>query len=285
MAFSKETKSNRLLQSRRFTQDALGDSQEAFTRVLDLNASEIYSQQNLIPTSSLPYSGSSQNGAIVTVNGEPVLKYWYRQRLTPSDTRNPGETSYNTWFFLAPTSSTQLTNGVNPGVLLDTQQTDFISPKYAPSLGGDTEETAVPPGYRVKLTRNGNLVDSATYTFDYKTGVLEFNEQSGYTSITTDIRLSAYQYIGRTLASDPVSGYSGSFSGSFQGDATLNNLELTGSFNHSGSYNHTGSYNHIGDTTQTGSYNLTGSIDVVGPIVSNGINVVDNAIAMAIALG
>ena len=51
MAFSKEIKSNRLLQSRRFTQDALGDSQEAFTRVLDLNASEIYSQQNLIPTS------------------------------------------------------------------------------------------------------------------------------------------------------------------------------------------------------------------------------------------
>ena len=279
MAFSKEIKSNRLLQSRRFTQDALGDSQEAFTRVLDLNASEIYSQQNLIPTSSLPYSGSSQDGAIVTVNGEPVLKYWYRQRLTPSDTFNPGETSYNTWFFLAPTSSTQLANGVNPGVLRDTQQTDFISPKYAPSLGGDTEETAVPPGYKVKLTQNGNLVDPATYTFDYKTGVLEFNGQSGYTNITTDIRLSAYQYIGRTLASDPVLGYSGSFSGSFQGSATLNDLTLTGSFNH------TGSQFHIGDTTQTGSYYLTGSIDVVGPIVSNGINVVDNAIAMAIALG
>jgi hypothetical protein len=47
----------------------------------------------------------------------------------------------------------------------------------------------------------------------------------------------------------------------------------------------------IGNTTQTGSVYqtgsifLTGSIDVVGPIISNGINVVDNAIAMAIALG
>jgi hypothetical protein len=30
---------------------------------------------------------------------------------------------------------------------------------------------------------------------------------------------------------------------------------------------------------------MTGSLNVVGPIISNGINVVDNAIAMAIALG
>jgi hypothetical protein len=319
MAFSKEIKSNRLLQSRRFTQDALGDSQEAFTRVLDLNASEIYSQQNLIPTSSLPYSGSSQNGAIVTINGEPILKYWHQQRLTPSDTRNSGESSFNTWFFLAPTSSTQLANGVNPGVLLDSQQTNFISPKYAPALGGDTEDTT--PGYKVKLTQGGTLVDPATYTFDYKTGVLEFNGQSGYTNIATDIRLSAYQYIGKTLASDAILGYSGSFSGSFEGAATFNDLTLTGSFNHTGSYNqigdatltgntdrtgtltqdgnltltgsfnHTGSQFHIGNTTQTGSVYqtgsifLTGSIDVVGPIISNGINVVDNAIAMAIALG
>ena len=265
MAFSKEIKSNRLLQSRRFTQDALGDSQEAFTRVLDLNASEIYSQQNLIPTSSLPYSGSSQNGAIVTVGGEQVLKFWYRQRLTPSDTRNSGESSYNTWFFLDPTASAEFSNGVNPGVLLSKQQGSFISPKYAPTLGGNTEDTT--PGYQVKLTQGGTIVDPASYTFDYKTGVLEFNGQSGYTNIATDIRLTAYQYIGKTLASDAVTGYSGSFSGSFEGNATLNNLELTGSFNH------------------TGSYSLTGSINVQGPIISNGINVVDNAIAMAIALG
>ena len=283
MAFSKEIKSNRLLQSRRFTQDALGDSQEAFTRVLDLNASEIYSQQNLIPTSSLLYSGSSQNGAIVTINGEPILKYWHQQRLTPSDTRNSGESSFNTWFFLAPTSSTQLANGVNPGVLLDSQQTNFISPKYAPALGGDTEDTT--PGYKVKLTQGGTLVDPATYTFDYKTGVLEFNGQSGYTNIATDIRLSAYQYIGKTLASDVILGYSGSFSGSFEGEATFNDLTLTGSFNHTGSQFHIGNTTQTGSVYQTGSIFLTGSIDVVGPIISNGINVVDNAIAMAIALG
>jgi hypothetical protein len=102
---------------------------------------------------------------------------------------------------------------------------------------------------------------------------------------------------------------SGSFSGSFQGQADLNSLTVTGTttltgnterigslsqdgnLTLTGSFNHTGSQFHIGNTTQTGSVYqtgsifLTGSIDVVGPIISNGINVVDNAIAMAIALG
>jgi hypothetical protein len=59
----------------------------------------------------------------------------------------------------------------------------------------------------------------------------------------------------------------GSFSGSLTGVATLSNLVLTGSF------------------FQTGSTYQTGSLNVQGPIISNGINVVDNAIAMAIALG
>ena len=57
MAFDKNIKSNRLLQSKRYT-EAGDDSQEAFTSVLDINSGEIYTQQNLIPTSSIPYSGS-----------------------------------------------------------------------------------------------------------------------------------------------------------------------------------------------------------------------------------
>ena len=44
--FSKEIKSNRLLQSRRYTRASL-DSQEAFDKVIDLSADEIYSQANL----------------------------------------------------------------------------------------------------------------------------------------------------------------------------------------------------------------------------------------------
>jgi hypothetical protein len=277
MAINKITKSNRLLQSRRYTQDALGDSQEAFTQVLDLSAAEIYSQQNLIPTSSLPYSGSSQNGQFVTAGGENILKFWYQQRLAPTDTLVGESGNYNVWFFLNPTQSTDYTLGVNPGVLSARQQGSFISPKYAPTLGGNTQDN--PPSYQVTLTSGSTFVDPATYTFDYKTGVLQFNNSSSITDITTPLYITAYQYVGKTLASDKTTGYSGSFSGSFQGSATLNNLTLTGSFNH------TGSYNLIGNITQTGSLNQSGSINVVGPIISNGINVVDNAIAMAIALG
>ena len=250
MAFTSSLKSNRLLQSRRFTQDRLGDSQEAFTRVLDLNASEIYAQQDLIPTSSLPYSGSSQNGSTVIVNGQSVLKFWYRQRLTPSNTLNNSETSYNTWFFLDPTSSAEFTNGVNPGVLSVNQQDNFISPKYATSLGGTTEDTT--PGYQVKLTDNGTIVDPATYTFDYKTGVLQFNGQSGYTTITKDIRLTAYQYIGSTLANLSTS--------------------LTASYAITSSYSATASYAINAGAGSgfpfSGSAVITGSMTIVGESVT-----------------
>jgi len=220
MAFNKTLKSDRILQSRRFTQDKNPDSSEVFTRVLDLNASEIYAQQNLIPAVSLPFSASDQNGYYftsagqisTTSTGEDILRYRYRQRLTPSNTYNDGEgTTQNTWFFLNTYAGD---TGVSPGILQATQGVNFVSPKYAPTQGNNAEQN--PPGYQVILTQGGTLIDSALYTFDYKTGVIEFNGQSGLTNLS-DIRLTAYQYVGRTLSSDQTSGYSGSFSGSFQG--------------------------------------------------------------------
>jgi hypothetical protein len=227
MAFNEEIKSNRLLQSRRFTQDALADSQEAFTRVLDLGASEIYTQTDLIPTSSLPFSGSDQDQAIYSVDGKNILKYWYRQRLTPSDTLNSGETSYNTWFFISGSNF----NSVNSGIIQEGQQVNFVSPKYAPSLGtANTEGT--PPGYLVRL-HNQDLdviIDPATYTFDYKTGIVQFNEQS-LLAVTADIRLTAYQYIGETLDTFIASGSGGTGTGfPFSGNASI-----TGSLTVSGS--------------------------------------------------
>ena len=62
MAINQEKKSNRLLGNRRFTSADLNTSQEAFSNVNDLNAGEIYTQQDLIPESGLPFSGSSQDG-------------------------------------------------------------------------------------------------------------------------------------------------------------------------------------------------------------------------------
>jgi hypothetical protein len=224
MAFNEEIKSNRLLQSRRFTQDALADFQEAFTRVLDLGASEIYTQTDLIPTSSLPFSGSSQDQAIYSVDGKNILKYWYRQRLTPSDTLNSGETNYNTWFFISGSDY----SSVNSGVIQPGQQVNFVSSKYAPSLGtANTEGT--PPGYLVRLHNQDSnvIIDPATYTFDYKTGVVQFNEQSGL-SVVADIRLTAYQYIGETLEDFILDGGGAGFP--FSGSA-----EITGSLTVSGS--------------------------------------------------
>ena len=276
-------KSSRFLQSRRYTHETITDAQDVFDRVLDLSAAEIYSQQNLIPSSSIP--ALTNTGDIYDVNGEPILKYWKEHALTPSSVLGASNRK-EVWFFLqTPEAST------TPFTKNTTQQGSFISNKYAiPSLNPN-KATDTTRGYRVVAWKNSvsavNILDDEKdYVFDYKTGVLEFLTNAAASGVTA-VYMTAYQYVGRTLASDAVSGYSGSFSGSFQGsstgvftgigsgsfsgsfqgNATLNNLELTGSFNH------------------TGSYSLTGSINVQGPIISNGINVVDNAIAMAIALG
>ena len=315
MAIDKIIKSNRLLQSRRYTVASLTDSQESFTSVLDINAGEVYSQTNLIPTSSLPFSGSSQNGSILSVGGEQILKYYYRQTMTPSNVVSGSFT--DAYFFISPAPG----GTVTPQLLQTNQQNNFISAKYAVPALANSDAEDNPPGYNAVVFVNGTKQNPASYQFDYKNGVLQFLTVAPSTGAT--VAVTAYQYIGKTLASDQTLGYSGSFSGSFEGSSTglftgigsgsfsgsfegsadLNSLTVTGTttltgntkrvgslsqdgnLTVTGSILHTGSYNHIGDTVQTGSIFLTGSIDVVGPIISNGINVVDNAIAMAIALG
>ena len=77
MAINQEKKSNRLLGGRRFTSADLTTAQEAFTEVLDINSNEIYTQTNAVPTSSLPFSGSSQNGNIYQSGSANILKYWF----------------------------------------------------------------------------------------------------------------------------------------------------------------------------------------------------------------
>jgi hypothetical protein len=315
MAIDKIIKSNRLLQSRRYTVASLTDSQESFTSVLDINAGEVYSQTNLIPTSSLPFSGSSQNGSILSVGGEQILKYYYRQTMTPSNVVSGSFT--DAYFFISPAPG----GTVTPQLLQTNQQNNFISAKYAVPALANSDAEDNPPGYNAVVFVNGTKQNPASYQFDYKNGVLQFLTVAPSTGAT--VAVTAYQYIGKTLASDQTLGYSGSFSGSFEGSSTglftgigsgsfsgsfegsadLNSLTVTGTttltgntdrigflsqdgnLTVTGSILHTGSYDHIGDTVQTGSIFLTGSIDVVGPIISNGINVVDNAIAMAIALG
>jgi hypothetical protein len=272
--FDKSIKSNRLLQSKRYTR-ASADSQEAFTQVIDLGAGEIYSQVNLIPTSSIPYSSSAQDRQFGkgTDGVTNISQYFYRLQLTPDDQGN------NSYFALL----TPVTNA-DPQTVQTTQLTNWLSNKYVNASFAATAnaeaQSPSPVGYTIALsygptTSSVTSISSNDYQFDYKAGVIQFlTSPPG-----TPVYLTGYRYVGRTLADNATLGTSGSFSGSFQGNATLNNLTLTGSFNH------TGSYNLVGNITQTGSFNQSGSINVVGPIISNGINVVDNAIAMAIALG
>jgi hypothetical protein len=284
--FDKSIKSNRLLQSKRYTR-ANADSQEAFTQVIDLGAGEIYSQVNLIPTSSIPYSSSAQDRQFGkgTDGITNISQYFYRLQLTPDDQGN------NSYFAL----STPVTNA-DPQTVQTTQLTNWLSNKYVnPSFAATANAEAQSPspvGYTIALsygptTSSVTSISPNDYQFDYKAGVIQFlTSPPG-----TPVYLTGYRYVGRTLADNATLGTSGSFSGSFQGSANLNSLTLTGSFNHTGSYNlignitQTGSINLTGSITQTGSFNQSGSINVVGPIISNGINVVDNAIAMAIALG
>jgi hypothetical protein len=212
MAIDKIIKSNRLLQSRRYTVASLTDSQEAFTSVLDINAGEVYAQTNLLPTSSLPFSGSTQNGSIYSVGGEPILKYFYRQTMTPSNVVSGSFT--DAYFFIDPAPG----GTVTPQLLQTGQQNNFISAKYAiPALANsDAEDT--PPGYNAVVFVNGTKQNPASYQFDYKNGVLQFVTTAPSTGAT--VALTGYQYVGKTLASDKTSGYSGSFSGSFQGSST-----------------------------------------------------------------
>ena len=222
MATNKETKSNRLLQSRRFTLNGLADTQEAFTQVLDLNASEIYAQEDLIPASALPFSGSSQSGATTE-----VLKYWYRHKLTKA---NDGTNT--AWFFLTSYGGN---DGVTPQLINNQQETSFISPKYSIASIANANTEDATPGYNIRVFVSTNSSAPAAgdvrpvtdYTYNYKYGVLNFENDPPTNS--EYVYITAYQYTGRTLADNSTQGYSGSFSGSFQGNGSgLTNIPASG---------------------------------------------------------
>ena len=192
MAINLEKKSNRLLGNRRFTSADLNTSQESFTDVLDLGASEIFTETHLIPSSNLPFSGSTQSGET-----SGVLKYYFRQRLTRSNLAN------DVFFFMVPTGST---GGVTPQLIQDGQQTNFVSPKYSLSSLANANAEDSTPGYGVKVFKStstdsgslsgGDIVSTNDYQFDYKTGVLQFDSAL---ASNLEVYMSAYQYVGKTL--------------------------------------------------------------------------------------
>jgi hypothetical protein len=263
MAINQEKKSNRLLGNRRFTSADLNTSQEAFTSVLDLQASEIYTQGDLIPSSALPFSGSSQSG-----QESGVLKYWYRYRLTKSNVDE------DVWFFVSPTGSA---SGITPQLIASGQQTSFISPKYSEvSLANANTEDGT-PGYGVRVYKStstdsgslggGDVVSGNDYQFDYKTGVLQFEDALSSSQI---VYMSAYQYVGTTLAT----GLSVGGDVNVDGNISANEFIVSSSVTYMTQQFSSGS-TKFGDTIDdthefTGSLSISGSFSQVGQLSSDG---------------
>ena len=158
------SKSSRLLASRRYTHNTLTSAQEAFTNVLDLQASEIYTQASKIPSASLSFSGSSQLDSNYTDSGDNILKYWYRQKLTKSNVNN------EVWFLLDPTGSD---SGVGAQLINDNQEVNFVSPKYSvASLATSTTEDTT-PGYLAAVFLSSTVSQSAQTSSSSRTTTLE----------------------------------------------------------------------------------------------------------------
>ena len=267
-ALDKEKKSSRLLASRRYTHETLNASQESFTEVLDLGASEIYTEADLIPSSGLPFSGSSQIHSTYSTKGKSVMKYWYRQRLTKSNTNN------EVWFFLDPTGSD---SGIGAQLISDDQTVNFISPKYSiAGLATSTTEDST-PGYLATLLKSTSLdsssldgddiVSTNDYTFDYKTGVVQFTNSSVDPGNSDYLYMTVYQYVGSTLASGNISG-SATSTGSF-GRLEVGELSITDDLTY-GSTN----WNESG-----GALSVTGS-DFFWKSTGGGFDIYDNSDAL-----
>jgi hypothetical protein len=242
MSIDNSKKSPRLLQSRRYTHDTFTDAQEAFTSVLDINANEIYVDQDLIPVSSVPFGTSGDNLSIYSSGGQDVMKYYYRYKMTKSSTNT------EVWFF-----TTGTTAGIDAQLIDSNQQKNFISPKYSiPSLSTANAEDS-PAGYGVKVFVStnasspsaGDQISSTKFVFDYKTGVLQFVLTADKPSDSQYVYISAYQYVGRTLKD------------------SLNNLGSAGIFQQTGSY-----YSTINDIKITGSLVTTGDLTVEGTLTA-----------------
>ena len=307
--FSSASKSNRLLQSKRYTL-ADFDSQEAYTRVLDLNSSEIYTKQDSLPGTSatLPYSGSTQDNSLITSGSggdeTNIARYYYRIELSPTSVVTGGK--YLTWFAVSGSSGTEVGYDfpVSPQVIQATQMTNWISNKYiqaadAANLAETPGVDPGSPGYNVYLRKGNNAAEEDNkiadndVVFDYKTGILQWmnatNAPSAATATNNRIYLSGYQYEGQTLDQFVASGSGASVGGIFVETgsvfSTTNDLEVTGSFLVSGSITSSLDITIAGDITASKAIFNSASIDYLtvntvisgSTIITSGSNTLGDA--------
>ena len=267
------SKAIRLLGSRRYTSGDLTTAQESFTSVLDVNASEIYSQQDKIPSSGLPFSGSADQYSVYQTGGFNILKYWYRHPLTKSNVDR------DVWFFVNPSGSD---DGITPQLIDSNQQTSFVSNKYsAVSLANAVAED-ITPGYNVVVYEStttdssslsgGDKVSTNDYQFDYKTGVLQFDANKPGAS--DRIYMTAYQYVGKTIDTTII-GVAGDSpfraTGSYFSTGQLNDLRISGSVLISGSLVVKGSTIMDSLDTDTKTLVVSGAMELVDQTVGNAI--------------
>ena len=270
---SELSKAIRLLGSRRYTSGDLTTAQESFTSVLHVNASEIYSQQDKIPSSGLPFSGSADQYSVYQSGGENILKYWYRHPLTKSNVDR------DVWFFVNPSGSD---DGITPQLIDSNQQTNFVSNKYsAVSLANAVAED-ITPGYNVVVYKStttdssslsgGDKVSTNDYQFDYKTGVLQFDANKPGAS--DRIYMTAYQYVGKTMDTT-ITGVAGDspfrLTGSYFSTAPSEDLRVSGSVLISGSLVVEGQTIMDSLDTDTKTLVVSGAMDLVDQTVGSAI--------------
>ena len=264
MAIDKEKKSNRLLASRRYTHESFTDAQESFTEVLDLGASEVYTQTHKITSSGLPFSGSSQQGQFHVVGGDNISRYYYRHKLTKSNLNN------EVWFFLNPSGSD---SGIGAQLIDSNQQTSFISPKYSVSALANANAEDDTPGYLAKVfissaehsssVSDSDVISVNNYSFDYKTGVVQFTDGTVDPSNSQYVYMSVYQYVGKTLEEGIE--LSGDISGSATSTGSFGRVEVAGDSSFTGNVTIGGNI-QIGDAD---SDSLTISADLTSNLIPN----------------
>ena len=210
MAYNSGSRSERLLQGRRFTTDGLTLTQEAFADVFDLGAGEIYTDDGLIPTGSsqLPYSGSSQDGGIISgsvvnpsiENDIEILKFYYRHKL-----KGAADSSREIYYFTTSEPSNHDDYVEDDQRIEADQETNFVSPKYIIPTHAARNAENITPGYKVAISYglNAGSVTAATddqYVFDYKTGILTWVGTPPHGG-SDFVFATIYQYVGRTLRS------------------------------------------------------------------------------------
>jgi hypothetical protein len=145
---------------------------------------------------------------------------------TPATAINNGVARQLTQFTLSPVAGFTTSvfylvsgSGFTPGTTINRATVDtaqlqrnFIGDKYGTSYAAQLFDNA---GNQIFPT------DAIDWFFDYVTGILFVQDPGGY---STPYKITVYQYTGKTLTSSTL-GYSGSFSGSFQGNGSgLTNL-------------------------------------------------------------